>query len=116
MSKYMFLFRGGEPGIDPMTDPEGFGAYMMTWKNWMEKIAKSGKYLGGDPLESTGKTVSGKTMKMTDGPFMESKEMVGGYVIMEAGSLEEAVKLSEGCPIYTNDGVVEIRPIQVLDF
>ena len=116
MSKYMFLFRGGEPGVDPMSDPAGFGAYMMTWKTWMENLAMSGKYLGGDPLEATGRTVTGKAMKMTDGPFVESKEIVGGYVIVEAASIEEAVKLSEGCPIYTHDGVVEIRPVQHVDF
>jgi len=116
MSKYMFLFRGGEPGIDPMTDPAGFGAYMQTWQTWMENIAKSGKYLGGDPLEPTGVTVSGKAMKVTDGPFIEGKEIVGGYVILEAASIEEAVELSKGCPIYTHDGVVEIRPVQHVDF
>jgi len=116
MSKYMFLFRGGEPGVDPMSDPAGFGAYMQTWQTWMENLAKSGKYLGGDPLEATGKTVTGKAMKMTDGPFVEGKEIVGGYVIVEAASIEDAVKLSEGCPIYTHDGVVEIRPVQHVDF
>ncbi len=116
MSKYMFLFRGGEPGVDPMSDPAGFGAYMMTWKTWMENLAKTGKYLGGDPLEPGGKTISGKAMKMTDGPFMEGKEVVGGYVIVEAASLDEAVAMSKGCPIYTHDGVVEVRSIQHVDF
>ena len=116
MSKYMFLFRGGEPGLDPMSDPAGFGAYMMTWKTWMEDLAKTGKYLGGDPLEPGGKTITGKAMKMTDGPFMEGKEVVGGYVIVEADSLDEAVMLSKNCPIYTYDGVVEVRSIQHVDF
>lgn len=116
MSKYMFLFRGGEPGIDPMSDPAGFGAYMMTWKTWMENLAKTGKYLGGDPLEAKGRTITGKQMKMTDGPFVEGKEIVGGYVIVEAASLDEAVALSKGCPIYTYDGVVEVRPVQHVDF
>lgn len=115
MSKYLFLFRGGEPGIDPMKDPAAFGAYMMTWKNWMENLAKDGKYLGGDPLEPKGKTVTGKAMKMTDGPFVEGKEIVGGYVIVEAASLDEAVAMSKGCPIYTYDGVVEVRPVQFID-
>ena len=116
MSKYMFLFRGGDPKIDPATDPQGFGAYMQTWKTWMEDLVKTGKYHGGDPLEAQGKTVSGKAMKVTDGPFLESKEMVGGYVIVEAGSLDEAVALSKGCPIYTHEGVVEVRCIQHVDF
>lgn len=116
MSKYMFLFRGGEPGIDPMTDPAGFGAYMQTWQTWMENIAKSGKMHGGEPLEPTGVTVSGKAMKVTDGPFVEGKELVGGYIIVEADSLEEAVKLSEGCPVYTYDGIVEVRPVQHVEF
>lgn len=116
MSKYMFLFRGGDPRIDPMSDPAGFGTYMMTWKTWMENLAKTGKYLGGDPLEAGGKTITGKSMKMTDGPFMEGKEVVGGYVIVEAASLDEAVAMSKGCPIHTYDGVVEVRTIQHVDF
>jgi hypothetical protein len=116
MSKYMFLFRGGEPGIDPTTDPAAFGAYMMTWKTWMDGLAASGKMGAGDPLLPEGKVISGKAMKMTDGPFVEGKEIVGGYVIVEADGLDEAVALSKGCPIYTHDGIVEIRPVQHVDF
>ncbi len=108
----MFLFRGGDPNIDPASDPAAFGAYLQTWEEWMGSLAANGHAPSGDSLKYTGKVVTGKNMQVTDGPFVEGKELVGGYVIIEAGSLDEAVKLSRGCPIYTYDGIVEVREIE----
>ncbi|MEO8147533.1 MAG: YciI family protein [Bacteroidia bacterium] len=52
---------------------------------------------------------------ISDGPFMEAKEMVGGYVIVNAKDINEAIEISKGCPIFAEDGKVEIRPIQHMD-
>lgn len=68
-----------------------------------------------NPLNKEGKTVSGTKKVISDGSFMEGKEMVGGYLICKADTLEEAVELSKGCPLLVNeDGVVEVREIQEL--
>ncbi len=48
----------------------------------------------------------------TDGPFVEAKEMVGGYLIVNAKDIDEAVEIAKGCPIFKEDGKVEVRPIQ----
>ncbi|MEO8590580.1 MAG: YciI family protein [Flavobacteriales bacterium] len=112
MSKYMFLFRGG---MNPQTSsPEQMQANMMKWKVWMDTLASSGQMLAGEPLEGGGKLLTGRARKITDGPFAESKEVVGGYLIVEAKSLDDATDLSKTCPIFENDGSVEVRPVQVM--
>jgi hypothetical protein len=58
--------------------------------------------------------VKGKQKTVTDGPFAETKEIVGGYTVIEARDLEEAVELSKGCPIFDGKGAVEIRPVMKL--
>jgi hypothetical protein len=50
-------------------------------------------------------------MSVTDGPFIEGKELVSGYMLYSAESMEEAIEMSKGCPIYDHEGIVEIRKI-----
>jgi hypothetical protein len=112
MEKFMYLFRGG---MDNTQSPETMQAHMQKWQVWMEKLAKNGSMIGGDPLQRTGKQVSGKKMVVTDGPFVESKEIVGGYIVVMAKDLDEAVEISKGCPIFEADGKLEVRPVQKMD-
>src|SRR5207248_10168843 len=65
----------------------------------------------GHPLERAGKLVKGKQRTITDGPYAESKDIIGGYTLVEAKDLAEAVELSKGCPILEGGGVVEVRPV-----
>jgi hypothetical protein len=69
----------------------------------------------GHPLEATGKVVSGKQKIVNDGPYAEAKDVVGGYIVVEANDLAQAAELSKGCPILEAGGSVEIRPIQRLN-
>jgi len=55
--------------------------------------------------------LSGRKITVTDGPFTEAKEIVGGYLIVSAGSLEEATTMSKGCPVLEEGGSVEVRQI-----
>ncbi|MGQ0571409.1 MAG: YciI family protein [Armatimonadota bacterium] len=107
MKDYLYLFRGGNAG----TSPEERQKSMQRWGAWIEQLSKAGKSKGGFPLESGGKVVSGQNKLVTDGPFAESKEGVGGYLIVTANDLTDAVEISKGCPIFAEGGVVEIRPI-----
>lgn len=111
MKEYLFLFRGGNMELPP---DEG-QAHMQRWMQWMGELSTQGKFVGAQPLDKTGKQVKGDKKLVTDGPFMEGKEMVGGYLICKAGSYDEAVEISKGCPILEFDtGIVEIREIQEL--
>ena len=58
----------------------------------------------GSPLEKTGKLVSGKEKAVSDGPFAETKDLIGGYTLVNAKDIDEAVALSKGCPIFLSDG------------
>jgi hypothetical protein len=62
-------------------------------------------------LDGTGKVVRGKAKVVTDGPYAESKDAIGGYLVIEAKDLAEAVELSKGCPVLEGEGSVEVRPV-----
>jgi hypothetical protein len=107
MKDFLFLFRGGR---HPASPEEG-QKRMQRWTTWIDGLAKAGKTKGGFPLEDSGKYVSGANKLVTDGPFPESKEIVGGYLIVTADDLAGAVEISKGCPIFGEGGGVEVRPI-----
>src|SRR5215831_4658852 len=109
-TEYMFLFRGNDwhKGLSP----EQIQTVMDQWKNWFERLKTEGKVKAGQPLEREGKIVSGKNGRVVaDGPFAESKEAVGGYFILDVGSIDEAVAIAKGCPGLQFGAIVEVRPI-----
>ena len=85
--------------------------HMQKWMKWMESLGQKGILVGGEPLQTTGKQVSGAKKIVTDGPFIEAKELVGGYLIVNAKDINDAVEISKGCPIFDVDGKLEVRPI-----
>lgn len=62
---------------------------------WIGGMQQAGQFVDGQPLERTGKQIAGTKKVVTDGPFMEGKEYVGGYVVINASNLDEAVDLSK---------------------
>jgi hypothetical protein len=108
---FMLLLRGGVSNRD--LSPDQLQRQIERYMNWIEQLRRDGHFVAGEPLDETGKVLSGKDgSTITDGPFTESKEEVGGYFIIRASSLEAAVQLSKRCPIFRNHGTVEVRPIQ----
>lgn len=110
MTKYMYLFRGGDAARTEVS-PEDMQIHMEKWKNWMGGLAGKEQLVDGLPLSKEGKTVVGANAIVHDGPFAEGKEIVGGYLIVNAESLDDAVIISKGCPIFEHDGTVEVREI-----
>ncbi len=114
MSEYILLFRGGD-SKSLQKSPEKWQAHMQKWMEWMAALQKDGKFLAAQPLTETGKFIKGNKKVVTDSPFMEGKEMVGGYLMCRADSYEEAVSIANGCPILeSDDGIVEVREIKEL--
>ncbi len=110
--EYIFLFRGGD-GRTLQESPEKWQSHMQKWMQWMGELSEQGKFLSAQPLSNNGKLVSGSKKLVTDGPFMEGKEVVGGYMICKADTFDEAVDIAKGCPILEfEDGNVEVREIQ----
>ena len=110
MKEYLYLFRGGD-AREVGQSPEAMQAHMEKWMNWMKKLSEKGKLVAGQPLQSEGKVVQKSGGLVTDGPFAEGKEIVGGYLIVKAEGLDEATTLSKECPIFERDGTVEVREI-----
>src|SRR6266567_6999448 len=109
-NEYLLLFRGTDwhQGLSP----EEIQKVMGQWKGWYERLSQEGKLKGGQPLEREGKTVSGKKGRVVaDGPFVESKEAIGGYFLLQVDTLDEAVAIAKDCPGLEHGAIVEVRPI-----
>ncbi len=108
---YMFVFR--EPAKAPDFTPEQMQQYFGLWMSWVAAMKKKGQYLAGDPLEvSPAKVLRGpRGANVTDGPFAEAKEIVGGYMLIAAKTLAAAAKIAKDCPGYTVGGSVEVREV-----
>src|SRR5687768_11278111 len=114
MKEYLLLFRGGDAETAQQS-PEKWQAHMQKWMQWMGGLKEQGKLIGAQPLNPQGRVVRGSKKIVSDGPFMEGKEMVGGYLACKADSYDEAVAISKGCPILEfEDGIVEVREIKEL--
>ena len=112
MSEFVFLYRGGERP----SSPEGAQQVLQKWMAWFQDLAAKGHVIDrGQPLERTGKLVQGKQKTVTDGPFAEVKDLVGGYTLIRANDVSHAAELSKGCPILDTGGLVEVRPVMKLD-
>lgn len=107
------LFRSEENPTE-RPSPEALQAEMKLWENWIGGIAAQGKFNSSEALDFTGKTLMGDGT-VTDGPYTELKEIIGGYILLKANDWEDAVELAKGCPVLTDPGgKVEIRPIMDL--
>ncbi len=110
--KYVLLFGGTMEGVDQL--PEELRAQAKAdyekSNQWFEKYSRTGKVIGGEELQgpATATTVSRRNGKMsvTDGPFIESKEVIGGFALIDVADLDEALAMAKEWP-----GTVEIRPI-----
>jgi hypothetical protein len=112
MSEFTYLFRGRET----FTSPEQAQKHMAKWTAWFKELNAKGHLKNpGHPLENAGKVVSGPKKMVKDGPYAEAKDVVGGFIVVEANDLAEAAELSKACPILEAGGSVEIRPVQRLN-
>ena len=116
MEKFMFIFKGTDDE-ELNLSPEEKQAHMQKWYKWVENLANANKYVGGDPLQKGGKILSknGNRVVVTDGPFPEAKELVGGYTIITAKDINEAAELAKDCPCFEFGGSIELRPIMNID-
>ena len=117
MSEFTLLFRGSGSGRDRSASPDQMQKTMQKWVAWMKELGDKGHLKDpGHPLEYGGKVVSGNQKTVHDGPYAEAKDVVGGYIIVEARDIAHAVELSKGCPILERpEGSVEVRPVAKLN-
>jgi hypothetical protein len=114
MKEYLMLFRNETQGGEATPSAEQMKAVMQQWQDWIKAIADKGKYSGTNRLLPVGKTLKPGNA-ITDGPFAEIKEVVGGYLLVKAGSLEEAVEMAKSCPNLIYGGNVEVREVMTIN-
>jgi hypothetical protein len=108
MAKFLFIYRGGNDEYEKMT-PEQIQQNMQKWGAWIgEALQKGWMTDPGDALTMEGRLVNSKKV-VTDGPFVESKEIVGGYSVVQADTIDAAAELAKGCPGLLTGGIVEVR-------
>ena len=115
--QYLLLIYDDEKKMNAMPEAEQkafFGAYF----EFTDSIKKSGHYKAGDALQPVSTATSvrvrdGKTLS-TDGPFAETREQLGGYYLVEAKDLDEAVAIAARIPS-ARTGTIEVRPVVVFD-
>ncbi len=113
MKEFMMLFRD-EANMEEFANSEAVQAEVKRWNDWIGGIAAQGKFVKSDALGYEGRTITKNTV-VTDGPYAEAKEIVGGYIIVKAADLDEAVQLAQGCPVLEDGGKVEIRDVMVFE-
>lgn len=114
MTEFTFLYRGGRrmSSTAPTASPEELQKTYQKWAAWFESLKQRGALVNvGHPLESVGSVVTGTSKLVSDGPYAETKDLIGGYSIVTAANLAAAVELAKGCPICEVNGSVEVRPI-----
>jgi hypothetical protein len=116
--KYMLTIFGDESGMEDAS-PEDMKASMDAWNNVTEELKSSGAFEAGEGLQpsATATTVrvpdGGGEPTVTDGPFAETKEQLGGFYLIEVENLDEALDWAKKLPI--RGGGVEVRPAMVFD-
>jgi hypothetical protein len=109
VAKFLFVYRGAGAAVAKMT-PEEMQQHLQRWEKWIGEGIQNGWMLDpGDGLKQEGRVVNAKVV--TDGPFVESKEIVGGFSIVQADTIDTAAQLAKGCPALRVGGTVEVRPL-----
>jgi hypothetical protein len=108
MAKFLFIYRRGMDVAGRMT-PEDMQRQMQKWQVWISEGFQKGWLLdAGDGLTQEGRVINAKKV-VTDGPFVETKEIVGGYSIVQADTIDAAAEIAKGCPVFSTGGNVEVR-------
>ena len=109
--KYMFIIADAIPSPAP-TAPE-FEGYMREWIAYTQSMAQAGVLRAGDPLmgveTATTVRVSDGATSVHDGPFIETKEAIGGYYIVDVDTLDDALAWAKRMPLV--EGAIEVRPV-----
>jgi hypothetical protein len=116
MREFVYLFRASlNEQREAMGTPERAQQSLQAWLAWIHELETKGHLKErGQPLDREGKVVRGSKKLVADGPFVEGKDVVLGFIVVTARDLDHAVELSKGCPMLAGNGSVEVRPVGTL--
>jgi hypothetical protein len=109
-TQFLLLFRQSELAATP--SPEEMQQIFGKWMDWVATMKAEGRYLGGNRLYFTGSVIRGAAV--TDGPYIEAKETLSGYMLITADSFAEAVGIGKQCPGIAWGSIVEVRTVEPL--
>lgn len=109
MKDFLLLFREPDGRTTPH-DPEFTARHQQHWKDWMAPLIANGQLAGGKPLTLNGKIVD-TSGQVTEGIHKNGTEIVGGFLLIKAESLDAATELARTCPVLEADGYIEVREI-----
>jgi hypothetical protein len=81
------------------------------WTDWINGLIEKGAFISTEQLEMNGGKIVKPNNEVIDGPFTELKEIIGGYILVKAKDIDEAVEFAKGCPILHVGGKVDVRPL-----
>ncbi len=113
MSQFMLLIRGGSDTSNNLS-PEQIQAAIERYRTWAQKLRSQGRLIGAEKLkDNQGMLLTAKYGQVTvDGQFAETKETIGGYFIIKAADMHEAIEISKECAAFSEGGAVELREIE----
>ncbi len=113
MSQFILFIRGGSD-LSVNLSPEQIQEAIQRYSAWAQKLRAEGILISAEKLkDNEGRLLSTKNGQVVvDGPFAETKETIGGFFILNAGNLEEAIEITKECPTLSEGGMVELREIE----
>lgn len=110
MEKFLFIIREDLNVLKDYTEEDRTRG-MREMSHWIESIAESWSYIGGEPLGISGRYVN-KDSVVSDGPFIEAKEGISGYLLINAENIDAAASFAQTCPLVLHGTmVIEVRPV-----
>ena len=113
MAKFMLILGGAD--LDKRSgNPDYYGPIVERYMAWVRALSDGGRLLGSYKLhDQTGARLTVRGGEVVDGPFVETKESIGGIFVIEAASLEDASALARDCPVLRlQNGFVEVRAVE----
>ena len=115
MKEFLLVFRRDAAANAAQPSPEQLQQMMKPWQDWMGGLAAQNKLVSsGNRLAPEGRVVKSDKV-VTNGPYVEIKEAIGGYIMVRANTIDEAAELSKDCPILAMGGNVEVRTVVPMD-
>ena len=112
MDEFILLLHESPTGFADVS-PEEMQRVIEEYGAWRTQLEEAGRLSGANKLaDEGGRSLrgNGAQLQVTDGPYAEAKEVIGGYFVIRAAGYDEAVELSRGCPHLKYDGRIELRP------
>lgn len=113
MAEFLYLYRGSERVTAGMS-PQQMQDYLQRFAGWIGSLGERGRLSSTScaPLDPGGRTLRGPRAVVTEGPYAEAKDLVGGFSVISAEDLDDAVVLARECPFLEVGGTVEVRPLR----